>query len=120
MSLKEKALGMNGGKGIPFMEGREKGELEEILGKVCNIKDYAFINGDDGEYAVFIVDEIDDHFYFGGSILTQNLKAFTDEEHEELRENGLPVLLTTRKTKKGNRTYTNVEFYPATSDDLPF
>ena len=120
MSLKEKAESMNSGKGIEFMSNRTKGEMKELLDNVVTIRDYAFINGEDGEYAVFIVDEIKDSFYFGGSVITNNLKELSEEEHQELKAEGLPTLFTERKAKKGNRTYIAVEFYPETSDDLPF
>lgn len=124
MSLKDKAMKMNSGKGIEFMHGKEKGEMLELIGKICTIRDYDFINGDDGEYAVFIIDEITDEFFFGGSVLTKDLKEFTEEEHEEVKRDGLPVLFTEQKSKKTKRPYVAVEFYPnnkeENSDDLPF
>lgn len=120
MSLQEKAKSLNSGKGIDFMSNREKGDMEELIGKVCTIRDYAFISNDDGEYAVFIIEENDKKFYFGGMVLTSNLKAFTDEEHTEIKEEGLPCLFTKQSNKKGKREYVNVEFYPETEDDLPF
>ena len=119
MSLREKAEGMNSGKGIEFMDKRTKGETEELLDKVVTIRDYAFIEGTEGEYAVFIIDENDEKFYFGGKVITDNLKAFTEEEHEELIKEGLPTLFSQR-TSKSKRKYISVEFYPTTSDDLPF
>ena len=111
MSLREKAESMNSGKGIEFMEGRTKGETEELLDKVCTIRDYAFITGTDGEYVVFIIDEDPKSFFFGGKVLTNNLKALSEEEHEELKADGLPTYLTQRKSKN-KKTYTAVEFYP--------
>ena len=121
MSLKEKAMKMNSGKGIEFMQGKNKGEMIEILNKACTIRDYDFISGDDGEYVVFIIDEIDDEFFFGGKVLTDDMKQFTDEDHEEIKANGLPVLLTEQKSKKTKRPYVAVEFYPEESEnDLPF
>ena len=111
MSLKEKAESMNSGKGIVFMEGRTKGETEELIDKTVTIRDYAFINGTDGEYAVFIVDGENKKFYFGGKVLTDNLKAFTDEEHAELISDGLPTRFTLR-VSKNKKKYVAVEFYP--------
>lgn len=111
MSLREKAESMNSGKGIEFMEGRTKGESEELLDRVVTIRDYAFITGTEGEYAVFIVDEEAKKFYFGGKVITDNLKALTEEEHEELKADGLPTLFGQR-VSKGKRKYISVEFYP--------
>lgn len=111
MSLKDKAESMNSGKGIQFMEGRTKGETDELLDKTVTIRDYAFINGTDGEYVVFIVDKVNDKFYFGGKVLTDNLKQLTDEEHVELMSEGLPTRFTIR-VSKNKKKYVAVEFYP--------
>ena len=111
MSLKDKAESMNSGKGIQFMEGRTKGETDELLDKTITIRDYAFINGTDGEYVVFIVDKVNDKFYFGGKVLTDNLKQLTDEEHVELMSEGLPTKFTLR-VSKNKKKYVAVEFYP--------
>lgn len=120
MSLKEKAQSMNSGNGIEFMANKNKGEMMELYDRVCTIMDYDFIHGDDGDYVVFVIDEINDEFFFGGSVLTEDMKKFTDEEKKELQENGLPVKFTQRKSKN-KRPYTAVEFYPEeTNDDLPF
>ena len=111
MSLREKAEGMNSGKGIEFMDKRSKGETEELLDQVVTIRDYAFISGQDGEYAVFIIDEVADKFYFGGKVITDNLKALSEEDHEELKAEGLPTLFAERLSKN-KRKYISVEFYP--------
>lgn len=111
MSLREKAESMNSGKGIEFMEGRSKGEMEELMDKTVTIRDYAFISGTEGEYVVFIIDEDPKSFFFGGKVLTDNLKSFNDEEHEELKAEGLPAFITQR-TSKNKRKYVAVEFYP--------
>lgn len=115
MSLKEKAMKLNSGKGIEFMSERTKGELDELLDKECTIVDFAFINGQEGEYAVFIVKEIEDSFYFGSSVVTEKLKAL-EEDLEEVKKEGLPVIFKEVKSKKTKRKYINCEFYP----ELPF
>lgn len=99
---------------LPFMEGRDKGETKELLSTVCTIRDYGFLPNETGEpYACFIVDEIPDKFFFGGSVLTARLTDLDAEGyHEAIVEEGLPVLMTEKKSKKNNRGYTNVEFYP--------
>jgi hypothetical protein len=121
MSLKEKMMGLNSNEGIPFMKGRTKGEVAELLGNPVTIKDFDFLDGQDGKYVVFIVDEIADSFFFGGSVLTNNLKEITAEEKEEVKKNGLPVLMYEAKSKKTGRKYTAVKFYPdEDGEDLPF
>lgn len=121
MNLKEKMLGLNSNEGIVFMKGRTKGEIAEILGTPVTIRDFDFLDGQDGEYVVFIVDEVKDTFFFGGSVLTKNLQVISEEEKEDVKKNGLPVLLYEAKSKKSGRKYTAVKFYPdETTDDLPF
>lgn len=123
MSLKDKAKAMNGGQGIRFMDGRSKGDVKSLNGHTVTVEDYAFLNGDDGDYVVFIIKEDPAHFYFGATVMTDNFKEFTAEEKSEIQKDGLPLRLSERKNKKGNRTYQAVEFYPETPDedgDLPF
>ena len=112
MSLKDEALSKNSGKGIDFMSDRTKGEMDELIGEVVTIRDYAFITGDDGEYAVFIIDENNEKFYFGGKVITDDLKSFSDEAKAEIKANGLPTLFTKQMNKKGKREYVAVTFYP--------
>lgn len=121
MSLKEKMLGLNSNEGIPFMKGRTKGEVAELLGNPVTIKDFDFLDGQDGKYVVFIVEEVKDSFFFGGSVLTKDLELLSEEEKEDVKKNGLPVLMYEAKSKKSGRKYTAVKFYPdETTDDLPF
>lgn len=110
MDLKEMAKGMNAGKGIEFMEGRNKGEAEELLDRTVTIRNFDFINGENGEYAVFIIDEDEENFYFAGSVLTDNLRRLVPAK-EQVIEKGLPTKFTQRKSK-AKRNYTAVEFYP--------
>ena len=99
---------------LPFMEGREKGDTKELIGQVSTIIDYGFLPNEQGEpYACFIVKERSKKFYFGGSVLTDRLNVLDDKGyHDDIVEEGLPVLMTEQKSKKSNRTYTAVEFYP--------
>lgn len=99
---------------LPLMEGRDKGETSDLLGQISTINDYGFIPNDAGEpYAVFIVKERSTKFYFGGTVLTARLLELDGDGYGEvIRENGLPMLLTEEKSRKNNRSYTNVKFYP--------
>lgn len=120
MGLKEKMLKMNNNEGIKFMSERTKGDIHELIGQKVTIKDYDFLTGDNGDYVVFIVDEIKDSFYFGGSVLTNNLKTLSEEDKEEVRANGLPVEIYEAKSKN-KRNYIGAKFYPdEVVDDLPF
>ena len=118
MSLKDRAKSLNGGKGISFMEGRDKGDVKSIIGTEVTVKDYGFINGDDGEFIVFMIDEDEKQFFFGNKVMTEKFKEFTAAEKAEILVEGLPIRITEQKNKKGDRTYQNVEFYP--EDELVF
>ncbi|MBO5870269.1 MAG: hypothetical protein J6Q89_05910 [Clostridia bacterium] len=111
-SLKERAKSFD--VQLPFMEGRDKGETKELLGQVSTINEYGFIPNDAGEaYVVFTVKERANKFYFGGSVLTARMLDLENEGyHDAIVAEGLPVLLTEEKSKKSNRMYTNVKFYP--------
>lgn len=99
---------------LPIMEGRDKGETKDLIGQISTITDYGFIPNDAGEpYVVFIVKERASKFYFGGSVLTARMLEFeSDGYHDAIVAEGLPVLLTEEKSRKTNRTYTNVKFFP--------
>lgn len=98
---------------LPFMEGRDKGDTKELLGQVSTIVDYGFLPNEAGEmYAVFIVKERSDKFYFGGTVITDRLfKLDQDGYRAEIIAEGLPVLMAEKKSKN-NRSFVNVEFYP--------
>ena len=122
MSLKETLMAKNAGEGIKFMENRTKGELEEILNKEVTLRDYDFITGKEGRFVVFIIDEVADKFFFGGSVITGLLDDISPENKKELQAEGVPVEVYSKKSKNG-REYNGMTFYPAeaaTADDLPF
>lgn len=98
---------------LPFMDGRDKGDTKELLSQVTTITEYGFLPNDKGgQYAVFIVAERPSKFYFGGMVLTDQLLQLEAEGyHEAINAEGLPMLMTEKKSKN-KMTYTNVEFFP--------
>lgn len=104
-------------EGIPFMQGRTLAkDFKDILGVVVKITDYGFINGDDGEYTVFIIEDNDNEFYASGKVLTQDLHTLEEQIGVEefkaaVKEEGLEVLFG-RKKSKNNREYTTVKLFP--------
>lgn len=97
---------------LPFMDGREKGELNSIKNVPVTIIDYGFMGDGDDEYIAFITKEVDDLFYFGGKVLTEQIKELDSEGYgDTIREEGLPVLFSDRKSKN-NRVYTHVTYFP--------
>lgn len=109
-SLQERLKDFGGNLGI--MEGRTKGECRELEGKIVTIVDYGFLTGSNGEYVVFITKEIEDSFYFGGSVLTQSFKTLDEEGYREaIQSEGVRVKLEEKRSKNG-RNYVSVEFNP--------
>lgn len=112
MNLRDFTKKLNEGNSISFMEGRTKGELDEILDKSVTLADFAFLKNDDGEFAVFVVKEIPDSFYFGGLVITENLKKIEEAGFkEEVIKLGLPLAVRSKKSKN-KKTYYMLEFYP--------
>lgn len=110
LSLKERLLN-EVNNGLPFMLGREKDTID--LGEKITIKEYGFLTGEDGEFICFIDNENDDKYFFGGSVLTEKFKqienAFTQDEIQELLEEGIDIICREKKSKN-NRKYVSVEF----------
>lgn len=114
MGLKDRAKKLNSGNGVPFMEGREKGEFFP-LNSIVTVDQFGFINGENGQYVVLSFREFPENFFFGSSVATEKFSLLeaenTPAEVAEALEEGIPVIFTERKSKN-KRTYTTVEFYP--------
>lgn len=96
-------------------EGREKGD--NIFDKVITINNFLICSGDNGTYSEYTVAEDNEHFFFGGSVLTNLLtKIEADGQKDGVKSEGLKVKLTKKKSEKG-RDYVAVEVVP---NDLPF
>jgi hypothetical protein len=108
---------------LPFMENKEKGDMERLQGGTFTINEYGFLKdtskGKEKEYVCFTVKEDPQNFYFGGQVLTENLKQLEDEGyHETIVKEGLPTLFEKKKSKNKDpetgifMTYTNTTFFP--------
>lgn len=97
---------------LPFMEGREKGDFGKIKEIPLTIDDYGFLSDSGDEYIAFTVKEDKQTFFFGGMVLTEQVKTLDDEGYgDTIRSEGLPVIFTD-KMGKNKRTYTAVTFFP--------
>lgn len=98
-------------KGIPFMDGRTKGNISSLIGEVLHIEDFGFIAQEGSTYPVIAFKEHPTDFYFGGAVLNDILSQVDrDGMREELKEQSIILKLT---TSKRGRTYMNVEFCEA-------
>ncbi len=97
---------------LEIMNGRTKGENIDIASKSVTIIDYDFIHDADKEYAVYVVKEFPELFFYGGMVLSEQLKTLDAKGAKDIiKTEGLPIKLTPIKSKKG-RSYFGVEFYP--------
>lgn len=95
-------------KGIPFMDGRTKGDIASLVGEVLHIEDFGFITKEDSAYPVIAFREHPAEFYFGGKVLSEILaQVDNDGMRDELRNQ--PVTLKMMRSKRG-RAYMSVEF----------
>lgn len=99
--------------GLPFMEGREKGSI--VFDIPLTIEEFDFLtdNEKNEPYVCFLLREDKEHFYFGGGVVTEKLKAIkeilSDEELKTVKEAGLQVTFVKKKSKDKNREYTDME-----------
>ena len=88
-------------EGIPFMENREKGNMQDILDEPLHINGFGFIKGKNGDFACISLSEYPDKFYFANSIITDMLKEVQkDGMEEELMYQ--PIVFSMRTSKDGN------------------
>ena len=101
---------LNAGKGIPFMDGRDAGQLKDLVGQgEYSITDFAFLTDEDGdEYAAFTVAQDDARFYFANGVITEMLKKVEQKGVKDELPNA-PIVFKTVTSKRG-RDYTAFEF----------
>lgn len=97
--------------GCDLMQDRQLAVTPENV--TVKITDFGFINAKNGETLVFVVEDHEDVFYFGNSILKEffsNLKN-DEEAMEEFGEYGLAVTFEEkRQSRKSGREYYPVVF----------
>ena len=110
---------LNSGKGIPFMDEREKGDKAELFDRVLHIDDFGFIDGENGEFPVVSFAEEPEKFYFLNSVIGDMLKQVSKDAMKEHLKTA-PVKLYTRVSDK-NREYMAYEFVdPDSAEAVPF
>lgn len=108
--------------GLPFMEGKEKLEVEgAIVDTVLTVDEYGYLKGTneqtgiEEEYVVISLKEYPNNFIYGSSVVTQSFKkldeTMTMEQKAELLEYGLTFKLS-KKVSANKRKYTKIEFFP--------
>lgn len=95
-------------KGIPFMDGRTKGNITSLVGEVLHIEDFGFVNQEGSTYPVIAFKEHPTEFFFGGAVLNDIL---TQVDRDDMRDalKSQPIVLRMVTSKRG-RTYMGVDF----------
>lgn len=101
-------------EGVPFMNGRSLTKVTTLVGNVIHITDFAFLNRVDPEtgevkrYAVFIIAENRNNFFFGSQGINEVLASLSAEEKAELAN--VPVTVKQGTAVKSGNTFTYLEF----------
>jgi hypothetical protein len=111
---------------LPIMKDRTKGDLDSIKEMTVTIRDFGFMTAVDKktklekEFACFIIDEDPACFYFGGQVVTDNLKKLeADGYTEEIQAEGLPVEFVDRHSDTSGNDYTAIIYYPEPKEEKP-
>lgn len=85
--------------GCPLFIDREKGDLDELVGKKVIIESYYKLTGDNGEYYAVAFKGYDDKFYLSGGSITELLTEFGDAAKE------VEILIMEKIKTKSKRDY---------------
>jgi hypothetical protein len=98
--------------GLPFMEGKDKIELED--GQLYIVKYFGYLEADGHD---FVVIGDDTTFAFGGQVITDNFKKleqqFTEDEISQLLVDGIDIEIRKVKSRTNKRDYTACTFFPS-------
>lgn len=103
-------------EGIPFMTGKTKGELADILNQPLHIDEFGFNNGENGRYAVIHVVEYPEQFFFGNTVITEMLETVREDGQEDLLK-ASAITFVKAVSKKGREYYS---FEIEEASDVPF
>ena len=108
---------LNSGKGVPFMDDRDKGEKADIIGKELHFDEFDFIKTENGRCAVATFKELPETFYFMNEVVTNMLDQVRKDGQEDKIQYAT-VVFSMKENQKGNREYFNYEFI--SEDEIPF
>ena len=82
--------------GCPLFIDREKGDLDELVGKKVAIESYYKLTGENGDYYALSFKGYEEKFYLSGGALTDLINEFGDDAKEA-------EILIMEKVKTKNR-----------------
>lgn len=93
---------------LPFMEGKEKGDIKTLLGQELTIIEFGFLADEENtDYAVVVFKEEPKKFYFAPSVLSEHLLKITKAGYT-VEDVKTTKLLLENKMSKNKRNYTNI------------
>lgn len=100
--------------GLPFMEGKEQGSIPTEV--EVTVKEFGMLKDkeqNDREYVCFLIEEDNEHFFFGGSVITETFQTIqgivSEIELKQLLEAGLKVKFHKKLSTEKNREYMAME-----------
>lgn len=85
--------------GCPLFIDREKGDLDDLIGKKVVIESYYKLTGEGGEYYALAFKGYDDKFYLSGGAITELLRDYGDAAKE------VEILIMEKVKTKNKRDY---------------
>lgn len=120
MSINIKAVAKKATVIAEIMEGRDKGDTQDLIGRKVTINDVeeCQLVNEDGEVEIvyaYTVDEFANKFYFAGYVLKKIFSEILsqcgdnlEDMYKAVREQKLKVEFGSKKTKDGKRTVTTI------------
>lgn len=91
--------------GCPLFIDREKGDLDELVGKKVVIENYYALTGENGNYFAIGFKGIDDKFYLSGGALTDLIAEFGDDAKE------VEILIQEKVKTKNRREFRPIKIF---------
>ena len=101
--------------GLDFMEGKEKIDIDAVIGEVLTVVDFGYITTKLGECVVIAVKEYPSNYIFGSSVITETFKKLTgkltNDEITTLINEGFTFKIT-KEVSSNMRKYNRIQFFP--------
>ena len=95
---------------IKIAKGREKGSLDDLKGEKVTINAIEVVkdNSTNDKYIAFTIDEDSEHFFFGGSVISDILTKWTNYCSSLGYDDFIPITGTIEEKKSKNNLKYNV------------
>ena len=95
---------------IKIAKGREKGSLDDLKGETVTINAIEIVkdNTTNDEYIAFTIEEDNEHFFFGGSVISDVLIKWTNYCTSLGYDEFVPIVGTIEEKKSKNNLKYNV------------